>query len=116
MEAVDGFQHRRRADKPNQQEPALTGRHYKPEEIVKRLHQVGILVGQGCLVTEAIREIGVTSATYYRWRANHYGSKADSYQKSDTNKRTRLEQLEMENIRLRWAIADLTLEKQKLRT
>ena len=74
-----------------------------PEEIVGKLRQVEVLVGQGKPVAEAIRAIGVTEPTYYRWRAEYGGLKLDQVR--------RLKQLEQENGRLRRAISDLTLEK-----
>jgi transposase-like protein len=78
-----------------------------PEEIVSKLRQVEVLVGQGKPVAEAVRAIGVTEATYYRWRAEYGGLKLDQVK--------RLKQLEAENTRLRKAVADLTLEKQVLK-
>ena len=77
-----------------------------PEEIVGKLRQVEVLVGQGKPVAEAVRAIGVTEATYYRWRAECGGLKLDQVK--------RLKQLGAENARLRKAVADLTLEKQVL--
>ncbi|MBK3402491.1 IS3 family transposase, partial [Methylorubrum rhodesianum] len=44
-----------------------TKRH-KPEDVVAKLRQVDVLVSQGQSVAEAIRAIGVTEVTYYRWR------------------------------------------------
>src|SRR6266481_3847121 len=41
---------------------------YKPEEIVAKLRQVDVLTSQGQSVSEAIRSIGVSEVTYYRWR------------------------------------------------
>ena len=81
----------------------MASKHYKPEEIVTKLWQVEVLVGQGKPVAEAIRAIGVTEPTYYRWRAEYGGLKLDQVR--------RLKQLEQENGRLRRAISDLTLEK-----
>ena len=77
--------------------------HHKPEEIVAKLRQVEVLVGQGKPVAEAIRAISVTEPTYYRWRAEYGGLKLDQVR--------RLKLLEQENGRLRRAISDLTLEK-----
>ena len=78
-------------------------KQHKPEEIVAKLRQVEVLVGQGKTVAEGARAIGVTEATYYRWRAEYGGLKLDQVR--------RLKQLEQENTRLRRAISDLTLEK-----
>lgn len=81
----------------------MAGKHHKPEEIVVKLRQVEVLVGQGKVVAEAVRSIGVTEATYYRWRTEYGGLKLDQVR--------RLKQLEQENGRLRRAVSDLTLEK-----
>ncbi len=73
------------------------------EEIVTKLRQVEVLTGQGKTVAEAIRAIGVTEPTYYRWRTEFGGLKLDQVK--------RLKELERENARLRKAVSDLTLEK-----
>ena len=78
-------------------------RTHTPEEIVAKLRQVEVLTGQGKSVAEAVRAIGVTEPTYYRWRPEYGGLKLDQVK--------RLKQLEAENARLRKAVADLTLEK-----
>ena len=78
-------------------------KRHKAEEIVAKLRQVEVLSGQGQSVAEAIRSIGVTEVTYYRWRSEYGGLKGDQVK--------RLKELEAENTRLRRAISDLTLEK-----
>ena len=50
---------------------------HKPEEIVTKLRQVDVLISQGRSVAEAVRSIGVTQFTYYRWRKEFGGLKAD---------------------------------------
>ena len=84
----------------------MARKHHKPEEIVAKLRQVDVLVSQGQAVAEAIRAIGVTEVTYYRWRREFGGLKADQVK--------RLKALEIENARLRKAVAELTLDKQIL--
>ena len=76
---------------------------YKPEEIVAKLRQVDVLTSQGQSVAEAIRSIGVSEVTYYRWRQEFGGLKSDQVK--------RLKALETENNRLRRAVSDLTLDK-----
>jgi putative transposase len=76
---------------------------HTPEEIVAKLRQAEVLVGQGKTVADAVRAIGVTEPTYYRWRAEFGGLKLDQVK--------RLKELERENARLRKAVSDLTLEK-----
>ena len=76
---------------------------HKPEEIVAKLRQVDVLVSQGQSVADAIRSIGVTEVSYYRWRREFGGLKSDQVK--------RMKELEAENARLRRAVADLTLDK-----
>ena len=85
----------------------MARKHHKPEESVARLRQVEVLVGQGKPVTDAVRAIGVTEATYYRWRSEFGGLKLDQVK--------RLKVLEQETGRLRRAVADLMLEKLVLK-
>jgi transposase-like protein len=78
-------------------------KRHKPEEIVAKLRQVDVLTTQGQTVAEAVRSVGVTEVTYYRWRQEYGGLKGDQVK--------RLKDLEAENARLRKAVSDLTLEK-----
>ena len=52
-------------------------KRHKPEEIVAKLRQVDVLMSQGQSVAEAMRAIGVTQFTYYRWRKEFDGLKTD---------------------------------------
>jgi transposase-like protein len=81
-------------------------KRHKPEEIVAKLRQVDVLTSQGQTVADAVRAIGVTEVTYYRWRQEYGGLKSDQIK--------RMKALELENQRLRKAVADLTLDKQIL--
>jgi len=81
----------------------MPNKRHKAEEIVAKLRQVEVLTAQGKPVAEAIRSIGVTEVTYYRWRTEYGGLKGDQVK--------RLKELEAENTRLRRAVSDLTLEK-----
>jgi transposase len=47
----------------------MARKHHKPEEIVAKLRQVEVLLAQGKTAAEAVRTIGVTEQTYYRWRS-----------------------------------------------
>jgi transposase-like protein len=80
----------------------MANRH-KPEEIIAKLRQVEVMTGQGTSMVDAIRSIGVTEVTYYRWRSEYGGMKLDQVK--------RLKELEVENARLRKAVSDLTLDK-----
>jgi putative transposase len=84
----------------------MAGKREKPEDIVLKLRQVEVLQGQGKSVREAVRQIGVTVQTYYRWRKEYGGMSRDQLK--------RLKELETENTRLRRAVSDLTLDKMIL--
>ena len=84
----------------------MAGKREKPEDIVLKLRQVEVLQGQGSSVQEAVRQIGVTVQTYYRWRKQYGGMSRDQLK--------RLKELEAENARLRRAVSDLTLDKMIL--
>ena len=81
----------------------MARKRYKPEEVVAKLRQVDVLTSQGMAVADAIRQIGVSEVTYYRWRQEYGGLKADQVK--------RLKDLETENARLRKAVSDLMLDK-----
>ena len=81
----------------------MAGKRDKPEEIVSKLRQVEVLQGQGLCIADAVRQIGITQQTYYRWR-KQYGGMSRAQLK-------RLKELEKENQRLRRAVSDLTLDK-----
>jgi len=78
-----------------------------PEQIINRLREVEVALAQGRTVGEAVRQIGVTEQTYYRWRKEYGGLSVDQAR--------RLRVLEQENSRLRRAVADLTLDNQILK-
>jgi transposase-like protein len=78
----------------------------KPEDIVTKLRQVEVLHGQGVSVADAVRQIGVTQQTHFRWRRQYGGMNRDQLK--------RLKELEKENQRLRKAVSDLTLDKMIL--
>ncbi|WP_338272356.1 IS3 family transposase [Roseicyclus marinus] len=84
----------------------MAGKRDKPEEIVLKLRQVEVLQGQGNSIADAVRQIGVTQQTYYRWRKEYGGMSRDQLK--------RLKELEIENTRLRRAVSDLTLDKMIL--
>ena len=84
----------------------MAGKRDKPEDVVLKLRQVEVLQGQGMGIAEAVRQIGVSQQTYYRWRKQYGGMSRDQLK--------RLKELETENTRLRRAVSDLTLDKMIL--
>ena len=78
----------------------------KPAEIVLKLRQVEVLQVQGISIADAVRQIGVTQQTYFRWRKDYGGMSRDQLK--------RLKELETENYQLRRAVSDLTVDKMIL--
>ena len=81
----------------------MSTKRHKPEEIVTKLRQVDVLVGQGKSRVDAIRTVSITEQTYYRWRKQYGGMGTDHLKE--------LKRLQRENERLRRAVSDLTLDK-----
>ena len=73
------------------------------EEIIRKLRQADVLLSQGKRVGDICREIGVSDATYYKWRKAFGGMGVEQAR--------RLKELERENARLKKAVAELTLDK-----
>ena len=84
----------------------MARRHYRPEEIMTKLREAEVLLGQGKKVAEVVKELGIHEVTYYRWRKEYGGMRV--------NQMKRLKELETENSRLRKAVSDLTLDKMIL--
>ena len=80
---------------------------HTPEQIINKLREAEVAISQGHTVAEASRQIGVTEQTFYRWRNEYGGLRIDQVK--------RLKQLELENTRLKRAVADLTLDNQILK-
>lgn len=76
---------------------------FSEEQIIRVLGRVEA----GELVKDVCREIGVAENTYYRWKAKYGGM--------SVNDARRLKELEVENRRLKTAVAELTLDKQALK-
>ena len=81
----------------------MANKRPKPEEIVSKLRQAEVLMGQGMSRLDAIRQIGVVEQTYYRWRKQYGGMGVDQLKE--------LKRLQKENEQLRRAVSDLTLDK-----
>jgi putative transposase len=78
-------------------------KRYRPEEIISKLREADILLGQGHTVAQVIKSIEISDVTYYRWRKEYGGM--------NTYQAKKLKELEKENTRLRRAVSDLTLDK-----
>jgi transposase-like protein len=78
-------------------------KRYNAEEIIHKLREADVLLGQNQTVAEVCKQLGVADQTCYRWRKAYGGMKVDQAK--------RLKQLEAENARLKRAVADLTVDK-----
>jgi transposase-like protein len=85
----------------------MARKHFKPEQIISKLREAEVLLSQGQTQAQAIRAIGVTGNTYYRWRKEYGGMGLDQAK--------RLKNLEVENNRLKKAVAELTIDNQILK-
>ena len=85
----------------------MPGKGHSPEQVLNKLRQVEVAVAGGKSVGQAVRGIGVTDHTYYRWRREYDGFNLDQAK--------RLKKLEQENARLKRTVADLALDKQILK-
>lgn len=85
----------------------MARKRYSTEEIIRKLREADVLIGQGQNVGDVIRQLGVTNVTYYRWRKEYGGLKVDQAR--------RLKDLEKENARLKRLLADAELDKSILK-
>ena len=82
-------------------------RRHTPEQIIRKLAEGDRLLGQGQTVEEVARHLEVTDQTWYRWKNQYGGMKADDAK--------RLKELERENVRLKKLVAEAELDKMMLR-
>jgi len=82
-------------------------KRFTTEQIIGKLREVEILIGQGDTISIACRKAGVGEAVYYRWRREYGGLKMDQAK--------RLKDMEKENLRLKKIVADLSLDNAILR-
>jgi transposase-like protein len=80
---------------------------FTAEQIIGKLREAELLLGQGMSIGEAIRRLGVSEQTYYRWRKEYGGMRVDQAK--------RLKELEAENARLKKIVADLSLDNSILK-
>lgn len=85
----------------------MSGKRYTPEDVIRKLREADVLLSQGVTVAEVVRRLGVNKVTYYRWRKEFGGMKADQAR--------RLKDLERENARLKKLVADLSLDNAVLK-
>ena len=84
-----------------------TRKRHTPEQVVRKLGQADRMLADGADVAAVCRELGVSEQTYYRWRNQYGGLKADDAK--------RLKELEKQNATLKRLLAEAELEKAALK-
>ncbi len=82
-------------------------RSYTPEQIITKLREAEIYIGQGKTVKEASKLLEINEQTYYRWRREYGGM--------DVTQAKKLREIEKENVRLKKLVADLSLDNAILK-
>ena len=85
----------------------MAQKKHTPEQIIRKLREVEVAQGKGKTTPQAIKQIGVSEQTFYRWRKEYGGMRVDQAK--------RLKKLEKENLRLKRLVADLSLDNQILK-
>ena len=80
---------------------------YTPEQIINKLREAEIMLGQGATLAVIWKKIGVSDCTYYRWRREYGGMRVEQAK--------RLQELEKENSRLKRLVADISLDNAILK-
>ena len=76
---------------------------YTSESIIRNLRQAEVMLHEGKSIGEICRSLGISDATYYKWRKEYVGMQVSQAK--------RLKDLERENARLKKAVANLTVDK-----
>jgi len=79
----------------------MAKKRFGPEQVVAKLRQIEVLQASGKSIAAACKEAGIADVTYYRWRREYGGLKA--------NQAKRMKDLERENARLKKLVADPSL-------
>jgi len=85
----------------------MARKKFTSEQIITILREAEVLVNQGSTVIQAVRKLGISEQTYYRWRKEYGGMRIDQAK--------RLKELEEENARLKKLVADLSLDNAILK-
>jgi len=85
----------------------MARKRHTAEQIIHKLREAEVSLGQGRSVKEVCRQLEITEQTYYRWRKEYGGLRMDQAK--------RLKELERENTRLKRVVADQALDISILR-
>ena len=81
----------------------MKSKRYSPEKIIGMLREAEVVLSQGMSIGQVCRQLSISEQTYYRWRKQYDGMKV--------NQARWMRDIERENVRLKKAVADLTLDK-----
>ena len=81
----------------------MSRKRFTAEQIIHKLRQAEVELANGQRMAQVCKTLGISEQTYYRWRNEYVGLSIDHARK--------LKKLELENARLKRAVADLTLDK-----
>lgn len=85
----------------------MKGKKHTPEQIISKLREADAELNGGATIPQVCQKLAISEQTYYRWREQYGGMKAEAAK--------RLKELELENSRLKNALAEVTLDKQILK-
>ncbi len=80
----------------------MPGKKHRPEQIIRKLREADIHMGEGLSVKEVCRKLEVTEQAYYRWRKEYGGMGIEQAR--------RLKIIEKENARLKKLVANQALD------
>lgn len=81
-------------------------KRHGPDQIIAKLREADAMLGTGASIGQVCQRLEVSEQTFHRWRNQYGGMKAQEAKY--------LKELEIENRRLKKAVADLILDKQIL--
>jgi putative transposase len=88
-------------------ETDMSKKKHTVESIITVLREADVLQAKGQPLAEVVRQLGISDATYYKWRKEYGGLRVDQAK--------RYKELEQENQRLRKVVADLSIDNAILK-
>lgn len=80
---------------------------HTPEQIIRMLREAEAKLSAGSTIPEIARELGISEATFHRWKARYSGMSSQEAR--------RLKELEKENARLKRLLAEKELDIDMLK-
>jgi transposase-like protein len=85
----------------------MSKKRHTAESIITILREAEVLQSKGQSLSEVVRQLGISDATYYKWRKEYGGLRVDQAK--------RYKELEQENQKLRKVVADLSIDNAVLK-